>query len=304
MTPCVHSAVWERRDVEFVSGADRCRGWLYLPAGRPRPPVVVLGHGAGGTREMGLDAYAERFAAAGLAVLAFTYRYFGDSGGEPRQMLSVRRQLEDWDAALAFVTTLSEVDGTCPAIWGSSLGGGHVLRVAARHREVRAVVSQCPFTDGVASALGLGPGTLRLLPAVARDVVAGLLGRPPVTVPLAGTPDSPGLMSTPDALPGYLALAPREGGFVNAVLARALPQLVIYRPGRGARSVAAPLLVCISETDSVAPPRATLRHVRRAPHVELHHDRAGHFDFYLGEAFERLVARQTDFLVRHLAVPA
>ena len=32
--------------------------------------------------------------------------------------------------------------------------------------------------------------------------------------------------------------------------------------------------------------------------VRLYH--AGHFDFYLGEAFEKLVADQTEFLVSHL----
>ena len=45
------------------------------------PPVVVLGHDLGATREMRLDAFAERFAQVGFAALAFTYRHFGDSGG-------------------------------------------------------------------------------------------------------------------------------------------------------------------------------------------------------------------------------
>ena len=35
-------------------------------------------------REQRLDAFAERFAAAGYAVLAFDYRHFGASGGSPR----------------------------------------------------------------------------------------------------------------------------------------------------------------------------------------------------------------------------
>ena len=80
-----------------------CAGWLYLPDGVTAPPVVVLGHGLGATREMRLDAFAERFAQAGIAALAFTYRHFGDSGGTPRQLLSIKRQLADWDAALAHV---------------------------------------------------------------------------------------------------------------------------------------------------------------------------------------------------------
>ena len=61
-----------RRDVRFVSGETYCSAWLYLPIGVERPPVVVLGHGLGAVREMRLDAYSERFAAAGIATLAFT----------------------------------------------------------------------------------------------------------------------------------------------------------------------------------------------------------------------------------------
>ena len=85
-------------DVSFMSGKDTCAAWLYLPEG-VASPVVILGHGLGATREMRLDAFAERFAQAGIAALAFTYRHFGDSGGQPRQLLSIRRQLADWDAA-------------------------------------------------------------------------------------------------------------------------------------------------------------------------------------------------------------
>ena len=184
-----------RQDVRFDSGETYCSGWLYLPEGVEHPPVVVLGHGLGATREMRLDAFAERFAAAGIATLAFTYRYFGDSGGHPRQLMSVKRQLEDWDAALAFVKQHDDVDGERLAVWGSSFGGGHAITVASRHPELRAAVSQCPFTDGLASAAALGVmGSLKVTPVVLRDFAAKLLGRPPVMVPIAAAPGQPALM--------------------------------------------------------------------------------------------------------------
>ena len=108
---------------------------------------------------------------AGIAAFAFTYRHFGDCGGQPRQLLSIKRQLADWDAAIAHVKGRADVDGTRVAVWGSSFGGGHAITVASRHPELRAAVSQCPFTDGLASARALGPvGTMRLLPTVARDL--------------------------------------------------------------------------------------------------------------------------------------
>ncbi len=176
-----------RQDVRFDSGETYCSAWLYLPVGVERPPLVVLGHGLGAIREMRLDAFSERFAAAGIATLAFTYRYFGDSGGEPRQLMSVSRQLADWDAALDFVKRRHDVDGGRLAVWGSSFGGGHAITVASRHPELRAAISQCPFTDGLASTAALGlKGTLKVTPVVLRDFVAKLLGRPPV--PIAAPP--------------------------------------------------------------------------------------------------------------------
>jgi hypothetical protein len=63
---------------------------------------------------MGLAPYAERFARAGIAALAFTYRHFGDSGGEPRQLLDIDRQLEDWGSALRFVRGLENVPDAEP----------------------------------------------------------------------------------------------------------------------------------------------------------------------------------------------
>src|SRR5207249_1829215 len=165
-----------------------------------------------------------------------TYRHFGDSTGHPRQLLSIKRQLADWDAAIAHIKGRDDVDGTRLAVWGSSFGGGHAITVAARHPELLAAVSQCPFTDGLASTRALGPrASLKLLPSVARDLLAMARGAAPVTLPLAGTPGSLALMTAPDALPGYQALTPPELPFVNAAAARVVPSIAAYRPGRATK---------------------------------------------------------------------
>ncbi len=298
---------FSRRTVEFRSGDSFCTAWLYLPedSGKAPLPAVVMGHGLGATREMGLAPYAERFVTAGLAVLVFTYRHLGDSGGEPRQLLSMARQLADWDAALEYAAGLTEVDQDRLAVWGSSLGGGHAIRVAARHPELRAAVAQCPFTDGLASAASLGiRETLVLSRFVVRDLVAAARGKQPVTIPVAASSGHPGLMTALDALPGMLALLPPDHQWVNQAAARSLTSLIRYRPGRSARRIVAPTLICISATDSVAPPARTERYARQAPRGDVRLYDAGHFAFYVGEAFEQLVADQTEFLVRHLtAVP-
>ena len=290
-----------RQDVRFDSGETYCSAWLYLPEGVERPPVVVLGHGLGAVREMRLDAFSERFAAAGIATLAFTYRYFGDSGGTPRQLISVKRQLADWDAALAFVKNRADVDGRRVAVWGRSFGGGHAIKVASRHPELMAAVSQCPFTDGLGAAVALGlKGMMKVTPVVLRDFAAKLLGRPPVMVPIVAAPGELALMNAADALPGYLGAVPEGMEYVNSTAARVIPEIATYRPGRSAAKVAIPILFCISTTDSLTQPDRSIALARRAPHGEIKLYSAGHFDFYVGDAFEQLVSDQTQFLTKHL----
>jgi dienelactone hydrolase len=298
-------AVPVREDVEFEVGDAVCRAWLYLPdASEPRP-VVVMAHGLGGIREMRLDAYAERFAAAGYACLVFDYRHFGASGGEPRQLLDIGRQLDDWSAAVAFARTRADVDGSRIILWGTSFGGGHVIVTAARVSGIAAVISQCPFTDGLASARVIDPATLaKLMLRGLADVVASRLGRASVSVPLAGPPRSAALMTAPDAMPGYLALVPMGIAHRDEVAARVALRIPLHRPGRYAAQVACPILFVVCETDSVAPAKTTVRHARTAPRHEIHLYPAGHFDIYRGEAFDRVVGDQTAFLEHYVPVEA
>src|SRR2546429_9849143 len=126
-----------RRDVAFNSSGDECRAWLFMPDAE-RPPLVILGHGLGGIREYGLEPYARRFADAGIAALVFTYRHFGDSDGQPRQLLDIERQLGDWAAALAYARSLDTIDAERLALRGTSFGGGHVIEDASPTRAVAA----------------------------------------------------------------------------------------------------------------------------------------------------------------------
>jgi dienelactone hydrolase len=291
-----------RRDVAFNSSGDECRAWLFMPDVE-RPPLVILGHGLGATREYGLEAFARRFADAGIAALVFTYRHFGDSGGHPRQLLDIGRQLDDWAAALAYARSLDEIDSSRIALWGTSFGGGHVLIAAERDGNVAAVVSQCPFTDGVAAIRAAHPSSLvRAIAPVLRDQVARLRGKDPVMVPLVGPPGSAALMTSPDSEPGYRALIPAGAEFRNGVAARFLLHAGMHRPGRSAKNVSAPILFCLCDTDAVAPADTAARYAASAPRAEVKRYPVGHFDIYLGEPFERAVADQTEFLVRHLGV--
>lgn len=291
----------QRLDVSFSSGDVQCSAWLYLPEGARPAPVMVMAHGLGATRVMRLDAFAERFCAAGYACLVFDYRHFGDSEGEPRQLLDVQKQLQDWKAAVAFARSRRDVDGQRLVLWGTSFSGGHVLSTAADDGAVTAVIAQCPFTDGLASGLALNPvSSLKVTALALRDQIGAWLGAAPVMVATAGESGEAALMTAADAKPGYLKLLPpgAAASFSNQVAARFGLQIIRYFPGRKTAQIACPVLFCVCDTDTVAPAAATLRHAKRAPKGEILRYAEGHFDIYVGAAFERVVSDQLDFLRR------
>jgi pimeloyl-ACP methyl ester carboxylesterase len=299
--------------VSFDSGGVRCAG-VHLPGQSDafvgedgRRPCVVLAHGFAGTVDSGLLPFAERFAAAGVDALAFDYRHFGSSDGEPRQLLSILRQLEDYAAAIAFARTLEDIDPDRVVVWGSSYAGGHVVPVAVADGRVAAVISQVPAMDGAVALMNIaryaGPGYLaRLVLAGARDLVASLLGRPPVTIPAVGPPGSVGAMTSPDAEPGYRAIAGPT--WRNEVAGRIALRAGAYRPGLQADRLPCPILVQIADHDSVAPVKAAQDAAWRATgRAEVRTYPIGHFDIYTGAPFEQAIAHQLHFLRRHVGCP-
>src|SRR5262245_33770695 len=78
------------RNFYFTSHGVRCAAW-HIPAntdaltGVAGRPCAVMAHGFSGTRDTGLLSFAELIADAGIDVVIFDYRGFGDSEGEPRQ---------------------------------------------------------------------------------------------------------------------------------------------------------------------------------------------------------------------------
>ena len=126
-----------KKDVSFQVKGTSISAWLYLPENVPaQVACIIMGHGFGGTRDMGLESYAVRYQEAGFAVLLFDYRHFGESGGEPRHLIWIPYQLEDWSAAIKYARGLKEIDPARIALWGTSMSGGHVIVTAAKDNNI------------------------------------------------------------------------------------------------------------------------------------------------------------------------
>ncbi len=294
-----------RDDVSFTSRGTTCAAWRYRPSGCSHGPLVVIGHGFNGVREQRLDAYAERFARAGLASLVFDYRYFGSSGGSPRQLFSNGAQLEDWRAAIDYAMGLDGVDPERIALWGTSTSAGHVLALAAKDARIAAVVAQLPFVDGVAQLFML-PFRLsaKLLLAGLWDRIGSFFGAEPLLIADSGPPGSFAAVTSSDALTGIRQITPANSTFRNRVVARFTLSTPFYRPVRKAKRLRCPLLVCVADGDQLIARKPALRIATQAKQGELRRYPFGHFAMYTGSAFDRVAGDQAAFLHRTLTAVA
>ena len=156
-----------RKPVTIWSDGTRLAGDVFLPKGLAadqKIPAIVLCHGWGGMKSHLNQRIAPQFSAAGYAVLTFDYRGWGESDGrlivhgempkpDDKGNVTVQAQLVrevvdpfdqevDIDAAISFFAGEPHVDASRIGIWGSSLGGSHVIWRAGNDKRVKAVVSQ------------------------------------------------------------------------------------------------------------------------------------------------------------------
>jgi hypothetical protein len=289
--------------MSFQSAGQRCAAWLTMPDGPGPHPIAVFAHGFGANHTMALRQYEQHFAASGIGTFAFDYRHLGESAGLPRQRLSLRRHRQDLHAAIDFVRTLPDADGSRIALWGTSLGAMHVLRVAAGRTDVAAVVVQCPIVSGPATMRRIGPGAvLRLTPAIISDTLRAAVGRGRRYIPIVGPPGSLAAVTVPGAQEGWNSTVDPGGGFDNRVAAANTIGIAVTTAKRAARRIPAPLLVCVSQRETLMHPRHAEDVARRAPLGEMRHYDGDHFEVYHGPLLHDLLTDQTAFLQRHLRV--
>jgi dienelactone hydrolase len=298
---------FERVDKTFISQGDKLKAWLYLPTHVTKPPVVIMAHGFGGQRWMRLPAYAEHFTKMGMAVFIFDYRGFNDSEGNPRNYVNPKRHLQDWESAITYVRTLDAVDSSRMALWGTSFSGGHVIVEAAKHPEIKAVISQVPFTDGISTNWFY----MKTNPMFAfkgffhgmGDVFASLFGSRH-NVRIAGRPgEAFAMMSQPDTWSGLMKLLDgHEKDFEkdNFCPANIVFTLGMYRPIKYAKDVNCPTLIIGAEMDTLFPPTGPKKMadiMKNARYISMP---MNHFEPYVGERFEKLVVIMGDFLKTNL----
>ena len=300
----------ERIDIAFAGAHGTIlRGWLYLPEKRQeRLPAVVMIHGFSATKEMATDRFSEVFCRNGFAVLLYDHRNFGESDGDPRQLINPWAQARDVRYAISWLTSRSEIDSTRIALWGSSLGSAVAIVVGSVDSRPRAIIANVTRITQDA----LSPDASQRF-VILRDALLDESGKGPAdsSNPPQGpfaVVDEPGnklpvyASNDPVATEWFLRYGRRPGSrWQNCVLLREMWQgtpkfnwdICLERiPPR-------PVLITLATGDG---PIDTARAIsqRHPDSIQLEVFEGHHFITYDGAAFERASTLMCDFLRRYL----
>jgi len=286
---------FDRVEVELPCSGEPCHGILYRPEGEGPFPGLVMAMGFGMVKEAHADDYAPFFARKGITVLAFDYRRFGRSGGEPRQALYPEDQVSDYRCALSYLKSLDFVDNEKLCVWGTSFSGGHVLTLLAFPSPgLRCGIAQVPNVYSYRTALsyfgGLEP--VMMLGEQGRDRCCR--GRP-VYIPIVSK-DGPAVILTEEAYQYYTTHASRFPGFENRVTLDSIARILAYNPGDYAHLIRKPLLMIIASKDKTTPPNLAREVASKMPGpVDLHIVDAGHFDVYREPLLSEIAAEEAEW---------
>jgi uncharacterized protein len=269
-------------DVRIPCHGEQLAAYVYRPGtAQGAAPCVVMAHGFSGTREDGLSGYAEAFRDEGFVVIVFDYRHFGDSTGEPRQLIDNARQLDDYRAVVSWSRHLDGVDPDRIVLWGTSYSGGHVLTIAAADARIAAVIAQGPYTDSIATMMCVAPRNIaRFVVEALRDQLGAWLGRPPRLVPALGAPGTFAVITAPGYESAFAAVVGPNSKWRNEFAARLMLTFGFYRPGLKAKHLKMPLLISVCDQDAITPAAPAVKAAERAPRAELRRYPYPHFDIY------------------------
>ena len=296
-----------KHKITFNSEGTNCHGNFYLPNNLENLPCIVFANGFSGTMDWILPKFAEHFVQAGFAVLIFDYRFLGESEGEPRQLISLKKQRTDLRNALKWVRSQEKIDKKKIALWGTSLGGSHVIDVAANDAEIAVVIGNMPAIDAIKGAnvkkkaeaanvskWGIISATFRLLGAAIVDVIKNGLGLQPRYLKVYGKAGK-AFFTDPALAHRFEKVEAGSSTWKNKVAARFLLNPPRYKEGTIER-IKAPIFVVISTQDIELNPAFLKEKFSKAADVEIKEYDYGHFDLYHGEAFKQVAADQVNFM--------
>ena len=134
-------------------------GDLYLPEGydgTKKYAAIIVGHPFGGVKEQTSGLHARKLAELGYVTLAFDASHYGESGGYPRHIESPEVRVEDFSAAVDFLSNHSAVDVDKIGVIGICGGGCYSVSATQIDHRIKALATISMYDMGRARRQGVG----------------------------------------------------------------------------------------------------------------------------------------------------
>lgn len=134
-------------------------GNLYIPKNLDRSTqhgAIIFGHTFTGIKEQTAGLHAQKMAEKGYVTMAFDASFWGESGGTPRNIEVPEIRVEDFSAAVDFMSNHQLVDPKRIGVVGICGGGGYSISAAQIDHRIRAVATISMYDLGRARRQGLG----------------------------------------------------------------------------------------------------------------------------------------------------
>lgn len=128
---------------------------MYVPKGYSgKLPAIAVSGPFGATKEQSSGLYAQQLAERGFLTIAFDPSFTGESGGQPRRVASPDINVEDFSAAVDFLSAQPDVDADRIGILGICGWGGIAIQAAINDPRIKATVASTMYDMTRVSANG------------------------------------------------------------------------------------------------------------------------------------------------------
>jgi uncharacterized protein len=142
-----------KQKVQFPSEGLTLTGNLFLPEGfdesKKYNGILITGSWIN-IKEQMAGLYAQRLAQQGFVTLAFDFRFFGESEGEPRNYESPENKIKDWKNAITYLSSLPFIKGDNILGLGVCASAQYVARVALEDKRLKRIVLIAPWFHNAA----------------------------------------------------------------------------------------------------------------------------------------------------------
>ncbi|WNO07557.1 alpha/beta hydrolase [Teredinibacter sp. KSP-S5-2] len=288
------------RDIHFVVDGSKVSGHLYIPkdsAKNKAYPCVILCHGFCGVKELLLPAFADYFANNGYAALTFDYRGFGQSEGEKGRLVP-ELQIEDIQQAIAYVSSLDEIDENKIALWGTSFGGANAIVAASNNSAVKCLTVQLTFADGERVITGnmTEEEKQKFLATIKKMQDKKAATGKEMMVPIAK------VLSDEQSKAFYTQYADDYPALKEKIPFLTIAETINHKPEKYTQDIRVPVHITCAGKDAVNPPEESQILYDRISSTKelLMLEDATHYEVYEGMLFNKVAEAHLNWFQKHL----